>query len=641
MVLQRLMKAWASLVLMLAIAASLTAAFAAQASGLSTAIMALLGAVLVGAAVKGLGRFQPSDRAAALILFACVLAIVCWTLTFNSGQVSDFGIYYRCGIASGHDLSAWLDRCQSAYLAENSTYWKRSLFYSSPIAWLFGDGYRAFKGANAALHALTLLAWFLGVRRFYGNGVASAAMVLLCLYPEFWFAITLITPDNATVLCVALFLLSLAGLTEIRTGMLMAATAIGILIFLGDMLRSIGLILIITLLMYAISIASPHQRFKTIGMAAVSAAVALLANRIFLQIYPTCLPDLFDFLKLLSAIDFHTTQEFNTNYAWAEHFWAATPDSLKQANALYKVCSEIYGGFAEWPLYLFKKAVVLFSGIGYYNLSAIAYPNNNPDSWVSTVVSDVPFSLALYPVLALIVAAMLVLALVGIWRSRVHGLAWACLTLLLVFAGLVLGVGEVQPRYSVVIAPAIALLGALAIYPGADQVARIDLTRSLMTGTVVLASLYLAGLGVSRFLPSPARLNHGVMLATPAEPLALRCNNTGVTLAANYKTIRLTWEAGSTCAVLAIPIDSGKSRLGFYLSGAQYPYRFEPPHTSSIAYRIYAGSTEIKMGELGTRPVIWAEVDHLQAAPPTIYLLLTRQAKIAPEYTDLTLMRNW
>lgn len=43
-----------------------------------------------------------------ILLLGCIL-VALWGLIFNSGQVSDFGVYYRCGISVGFDIAiGWL-----------------------------------------------------------------------------------------------------------------------------------------------------------------------------------------------------------------------------------------------------------------------------------------------------------------------------------------------------------------------------------------------------------------------------------------------------------------------------------------------------------------------------------------------------
>jgi hypothetical protein len=88
------------------------------------------GALIFYLQTRATDRYNSSKWDAALLAFLALSAAgtLSWALFFNSTQISDFGVYFRCGTTSHHSLQEWLSNCQSAYLNQNITYWLRSFF---------------------------------------------------------------------------------------------------------------------------------------------------------------------------------------------------------------------------------------------------------------------------------------------------------------------------------------------------------------------------------------------------------------------------------------------------------------------------------------------------------------------------------
>ena len=577
-----------------------------------------------------------SRKAGTITLLLVCISVVLWGVIFNSGQVSDFGVYYRCGISVGYDIADWLAKCQSAYLEDNSTYWVRSYFYSSVIGLLFADNYLAFKLANVFLHCLTLVIWFFGVGRYYGVGVSVISTLILAVFPEYWFSTTLVTTDNVAVLMVVLFLLVLPKLQERMAVAIFYAIFIGGVIFFGNQLRSVGAVFILALAFWMICKGIEKKQLSLLFVSLIALFFYFLVTSAFNLANPVNLPDIFNPMKIISAVDFHTTQDFSINYYWAEHFWTATPESMRISNGLYKLMTEFSSGFSEWPLYLFRKATVVFSGSGYYGLSSFPYPPGNPDSLITDVVSDIPFSIDLFPWLGGGVLLILVLAVVGVFRADLSGLALCSLLFVGAFGLIVIGVGEVQPRYSALLAPSLSLLAALAFAPPRNSKSH---TKEFLCGAVSLIGIYIVVIGVSSFFPTPKRNTQGAMLFADSRKNIPSCDNKGVAIVSDYKKIRIEFSDGSPCAAISFPISSGIVSVGFYLSGSRFPFKFEGRSDSMVTYKVFVGDTEVSGGSLGEHTVEWIDTAIPRSSNEVMVTLNRGEVKFS-DYLEISLIRE-
>lgn len=601
-------------------------------------------ALIVLAMVKG-DRLSMPRYAGPAIIGLILLSVGGWVAYFDSGQVSDFGIYYRCGVSQHADLRGWLDNCQSAYLIENSTYWLRSYFYSSAIGQVFGGGYDNFKVANAILHMLTIVCWFYGVKSYYDVRIATLSSLLLALYPEYWFTSTLVTTDNFAVLCVALFVLIAPKLQGRMPTVLIYSVILGGVVFLGHQLRSIGSIFVISLAFYIICEGASRRNYAALFFGFISISVFMLLTKLFLWMNPSDLPDLFSPMKILSAIDFHTVQGFNINYVWGEHFWVATPAPMQLQMALYKISTEFSGGFSEWPAYFFRKAAIVFSGTGYYGLSSFAYPPDNPDSLVTNVVSNIPFSAKFFPWLTFLVFAYVLAAVVGIFRAGVlKGASLVSLMMVGAFGLLVLGMGESQARYSTIIAPALSLLAALAFFSPEDKDASqkcdVQHWKKFASGMLSILVLYLVVLLLTIVLPTSEKYNANVSVIDNLNSNFGSCSKDNASVQADYKKIRVSFvnEAGCAALRMAVPVDT--KLVSFYLSGSRFPYRFEGPGENSFAYELIAKDKIVSQGEIGKKSVSLVKMELPQGTEGDVVLLVKKLTRGADAYLDISLLRE-
>jgi hypothetical protein len=511
------------------------------------------------------------------------------------------------------------------------------IFYSAPIGSLFGDNYTALKFFNAALHISTITVWGLGLRHYYGPRIALISSAIFCFYPEYWFTTTLATTDNAAMLCIALFILlvpkvNCRGRTGAWAAILLAAT-----MFLCQQLRSSGALLIIALLVWAAATPSKN-RLYVVTMATFAGAIYFALCKIFLAAFPSSLPDLFNLQEILSAIDFHTTQDFSVNYTWANHFWKSLPDDSKIDVSVYKIATELRFGLIDWPGYVFRKIEIAFSGTGYYGLSSFPFPAGNPDT-ANVANSNIPFSSAAFPWFTACVSCIICGACLAIPKIRRNGPAFSATLLTGSFALVVLGFGEVQARYSVLITPALSLFFAIALFP-ADAHSRgiCDDFRfscqELLGGVLGLIAIYLTAFAGFAILGPQAGIGQRAQLQASRD-----CDNRDVAVATTYKLLRVTMRADARCANVRIPLPAQASTLSFFVSGSKFPFRFEQRVQSPFRYELIDGDTRLFSGSLGSDSVHWTNVALPNRTTHDFTIRVERVAPGVDDYLDFSLLR--
>ncbi len=484
------------------------------------------------------------------------------------------------------------------------------------------------------------MVWFFGVRKIYGAAVASVSVVFLAFFPEYWFSVTLVTTDNAAVLTIVLFVLLLPNIGKRGLISVASALALGVVVFLGNQLRSIGGIFMVALVLWGLCGIIESRRLAMAGYPLLAIFFSLLLGQFFDFLSPTGLPDLVSPLRVLSSIDFHTAQDFSVNYPWAEHFWVATPDSSRFINAAYKLSTEFNSGFVEWPLYLFRKSEIVFTGAGYYGLSAFPYPAGNPDSLISGVVNDIPYSSGFYPWLSCCIFALLALSLVAVFKVRISGLSLSCLVFIAAFGLVVIGAGESQARYSALVAPSLSLLAALSIFGVRDSAVVKANVKNAVIGGGVLVSVYLIVALISMRLPTSEGIIRSAVLSASTGEGPGDCSNEGVALDGDYKKLRIEFADESSCARILIPVKRDSAMLGFYMSGSKLPFKFEGRVDSQLSYQLFSGADRVATGQLGRSTVQWVEAPIANGAAGAAIVLVDRGEGLAADHVDLTLIRE-
>lgn len=584
------------------------------------------------------------NRTGILFLCATMLATFWWAWHFDTVQHSDFGIYFRCGAAASRDTEEWISACQSAYLHKNLIYWLRSILYTAPLELVAGDKYFILKIYNAALHNATIALWFFGLRHYYGARIATIASVLFTLYPEWWFTTTLATTDNAALFFIVAFTLILPKL-GCGKHQILVVVALAIILFAANLLRAVGPLLAVVLLAWVfIQQKSSGWNPYSAGSALIVLVLYALLSRMVGGLAPPSASDPLQLFKMFSTINFHSTQDFTNNYPWNEHFWFAIPEEWRARVAIDKIAVEFTEGFYRWPAYMYDKAGGLFAGSGYYGFSSFPAYGFNPDTVFTVPMSTVPFSPRVLPWLASGIFFLLIAAACTVVSQRLSGPALVSTLWLAAFAAILLGISEAQPRYSVLIAPALSLLAAIAL-GREDQrsVQKAAQWRIVGIGFIVLAVVFGVVVGVLHAMSSTR--SNPLLFATAAQSDAAGASACGPQSAAakiepNYKRLHIVMPSSSDCTSIVLPLSESVTQLAFFVSGSKFPFLWEPAIESPYRYRIEIDHQVILDTSLGEKAVRWHLLDLPgESAPAARHVLLTvtRAYATAEDFIDVSL----
>ncbi|MFN9235199.1 MAG: hypothetical protein ACK6D4_11205, partial [Planctomyces sp.] len=181
-------------------------------SGLEAAVGSLCGLAILQGVWLCFRTVGHRGTAGGLRAFLCVIMLIAvvrvvWISKVDSYQSTDYARYLEIGqqIYDGRwDLLAIRGETLTPL------YIRRSLIVTLPAICLFGKGLAALEWWNVCVQLLTLLVFRRLVRLLTGSAaVATAAIVLLTLMPEFWYSVTIATHNvmaNLLICCVMLLL---------------------------------------------------------------------------------------------------------------------------------------------------------------------------------------------------------------------------------------------------------------------------------------------------------------------------------------------------------------------------------------------------------------------------------------------------
>lgn len=598
------------------VAAALALGLVGLASGQAAAAVAGaalgLGVALAGPRAAARLTDDTWGRAGAVAVGALGLFGLAWALAFDSMQTSDFGVYWRCGTGSAPSLAAWLEACQSKYMAPTPLFWLRSLLYTTPFGAVAGASPRALDAYNALLHAASLALLFAVARRPLGAPAATVAVVAWGVFPERLFAITLATSDNLAALLVVV-VLALAARDEGHPGL--RALALGLSLAALEVLRNTGLLFSAGVVLAAL--ASPAQgRARRAGVAVGAAALGLLLTKGLVFALPGSWHSV-GAVRAFSALDLTSLQTFDVALRWYDHVLPAVPEAVRTRFALDTLVTELGGHGGLYPAYLLAKSKFMFTGGGYAGWAALALPSN-PDTALTVAAPSVPRVPG--AVLAALLAFVVALAGVGAVRARRRGLLRGSLAVTATFFAAVLLFLEAQPRYLFVVGPALVLLAA-------GNFAREDAPRdfAVARGSLVLAAaalLFAAWTGwVSR---RPAPLAAARAVAEPA------CGGAAV-VRAGLQRLRVELPVGVTCATVRVPLGREASRVRLVVTQASFPFPFEPRVDPGLDW-VLSMPAATRSGRLGAAVAEYVELDGWGAE---VTLRVTRTTAATPAALEL------
>jgi Dolichyl-phosphate-mannose-protein mannosyltransferase len=399
-------------------------------------------------------RVQP-----VVLLLIFTVTTVVWILLLNSHQVSDFGVYFRCGgeyTSPWTSLGDWSVKCESGWLPGFATYWRRSLLYSLPIGWLVGGSYFGFKVVNALLHIATVALLYRGVTIEFGRAAGLFSAALLAIYPEFWFVTSIVSSDNLAVIALVGFIFALAKLSENQSSYREILITV-LLIVVLDLLRSIGPLLVVaTLLIMPLSERGARLRLLKAVIFSAIAVFAVGYAPAFLGMTTT---QTNGFLAMVVGSGLTQGRSFEEAYAWHQYVLPLVDPAHRAHLLAGLIAQDLSNAFSSLSFW-FQKIAVFFGGEGYF-FFATSQPLGSPDDFVlANTGPALPFDANWAAIMRGKVAFCCTAAVVGAIKVYYHPFGRASVAVGSTFLLFIILFGEVQPRYSLLIAPALCIAAA-------------------------------------------------------------------------------------------------------------------------------------------------------------------------------------
>jgi len=450
-----------------------------------------LAAILVFSSVYLIALLRAKkDSTIHLIAFSfLILTLVCrilWVRYFDAQQVSDFHTYWNIG----HSIVVDGVAAQSAF---PGVYFLRSIFYTAPIQYIFGDNQQALELVNVFLVTITMFIFYDFGRRVFSAKIAAGALLFFSLSPDIWYGVTLANHDIAFLpwlagLCLVMYWIDkrLHDKSYISMPIVLLSITVGILIFLLEVQRGFGLaawFALIFLLAYylynhyrenRVNIVNKANRARLPGkdwlkrglvfilvLLIIPLGTYELSKSVFINI--TGIWSESDYVTYISAKDVHGSDRYGEMLPWREEYSRQLPEDLRTEFSVRKLSSEVSSDPVETIRHIFRKNGVLADPTGTLGFSS--RPAEDP--WVGRTNSDgVPMQRELHKLLSAILFFLLFLRLLlhPFFPIKRGGFFLIFFTAFLYL--LILFFTEAQPRYSLFTVFLTSLLIAQLLFGG-------------------------------------------------------------------------------------------------------------------------------------------------------------------------------
>ena len=437
--------------------------------------------------------FRVHYIAIGFIFFTFICRFI-WISYFDAQQVSDFREYWRVGqLIAVNGFSE--DTFSQAYELVNvthflDTYITRSVFYTLPIQYLFGNSQKALELVNISLVTLAMILYYEYGKKLLTVKIAAGSLLFFFWNPDIWYGVTLASPDIAFLpffmgLCLIVNYLgnNLYKSDILRIPFILLSLAIGIFIFIIDIQRGFGSpIWFALVLMIGYFILSDHNKsfitsegglrhfLKKKGIQRSIIIYLILFLLLPFGAYQLSKTTLFSFINLNSGTNYITyfaskdvlgASSYGEMRPWRQDYSVQLPEEIKRSYSLNKLFHEIFSDPLETTNYLFRKNEVLANPTG--TLWFSSQPAEDP--WVGQTNTE---NIAMQRSLMILITALLFLLIF------IRLLFYKCFTVprnmyfLIFFTAFfylfILMFLESQPRYNVFSVFLISLLASQLIF---------------------------------------------------------------------------------------------------------------------------------------------------------------------------------
>lgn len=412
-----------------------------------------------------------------IALLFIALTLVCrilWVRYFDAQQVSDFGAYWNIGQSIVVDGVA----AQSALVEQGAfpgVYFLRSIFYTAPIQYIFGNSQQWLELVNVFLVTITMFIFYDFGRRVFSAKIAAGALLFFSWNPDIWYGVTLANHDIAFLpwlagLCWIMYWIDkrLHDKSYISIPVVLLSITVGILIFLLEVQRGFGLAAWVALLLLLAYYLYNHYRENRANIVNATKRASIpgkdwlkrgLVFVLVLLIIPLGTYELsksvfvkttgiwssLDYVAYISAKDVHGSDKYGQMRPWREEYSRQLPEDLRTEFSVRKLLNEVFSEPVETTRHLFRKNEFLAESWG--TLWFSSRPAEDP--WVGRTNSDgVPMQKEFHKLLSAILFLLLFLRLLlhPFFPIKRGGFFLIFFTAFLYL--FILFFTEAQPRYS-------------------------------------------------------------------------------------------------------------------------------------------------------------------------------------------------
>lgn len=567
-------------------AVSLAAALLSTARGAgASTILSFVATCVVLALALRLGK-QIDSKLGYGFFIAYIAVVLVWTLMVSSQQISDFGVYLRCGSDFWTDSKSfrdWTHTCQSVTLPGNITYWRRSLLYTLPLGLTGMGSYTALKSLNLVLHVATVAALFYVTKRWMGRSESFAASVALVLYPEFWFTTTLAASDNLALLLLIVWLHILARCIEGQARideLLLFPLLVGAL----DLLRDIGIICVLATAF--LMLCTSPRRLRLLALCVLSFCLITLIGKVAIHLSAPPVQESGLLVRVVGN-GVTTMHSWTDAYRWIQYVYPLVPQHLQARYSAGLLAIDLQNGLLPALHNWIFKLRELFGGGGYFFFSSAPIDTNPNSLRIGDGVAH-PAMPWLSPFLRGISAAFLLGALVGLTRRRLSGIGKAGVAFAAAFLVLVIAFGEVQPRYAVLLGPSVAILIGGIHKPVSESRVRWA-SRNVLTAAGFLVVLCASMFGVAaladRYLSNDASMSSFRQEKKETVDGKI-CNVEPAAVDVRETYIRIEMPvAGPACYSFMMSLTGPVHQLRYYVTRDPVPPLWTPPAAFPVTVR--------------------------------------------------------
>ncbi len=423
------------------------------------------------------------NKLVCVVILASVAIRLLWIIYFDSQLYSDFRTYWNLGesiVRNGVRESAHF-----------GLYFLRSIFYTAPIQYLFGNNQAALEIVNVLLITLSMLIFYIFGKKAFNAKIAAGSLLFFCWNPDIWYGVTLANHDISflpwfALTCLLVYSLSSRLYQNKASVATMALSAgVGILLFILNAIRSFGLpawfaLLLVFFQFLFVSLKggvlkssenqpifnAPRARIKPLLMGMMGFLVVPLGAYIIAGISFNHLSGFrdskIDVISYVSANDVLGSSRYHQMREWYSHDSKLLPADQKNSVCLRKYVLEMTVSPKETLLYLLRKNQTLARSDGTLSFSS----RKAKDPWIGRVNDkNVGMQKALHQVLTSLLLFLLFIRLVlnRIYSMNIHGSFLVFFSASLYLFQLLFT--EAQPRYDLFSVFIVSLYVAQLIFP--------------------------------------------------------------------------------------------------------------------------------------------------------------------------------